>query len=202
MMLRTMSPRAPTAPPAAPLRVDCDFEDEFPGASASATECVINLVRTAQLVLAEMDRRRRTVADLSAAAAQILAVVEGAGEPLTPKVIARRMLVTTGTMTSILNTLERRGLIRRVPHPTDNRQIHIAITPRGRRLVDEVLPRVHGAEREMIAVLDEAEREQLVQLLARVQSRLGQLLDRPVALGRVQARRLADQRPKRRPAAR
>jgi hypothetical protein len=61
--------------------VDADFEQEFPGARRSATERVINLVRPLGYVLVEMDRRRRAVAGLSAAAAQVLAIVEGAGSP-------------------------------------------------------------------------------------------------------------------------
>src|SRR5262245_57040209 len=107
------------APGRPAVTVDDDFEEEFPDARRLATLVSVNLIRTATVLLAEIDRRRRTVADLSAAASQILAIVEGAREPLPPHVIAERLLVTSGTMTSLLDTLERRGLIRRVPHPTD-----------------------------------------------------------------------------------
>src|SRR5206468_9018460 len=95
------------------VSVDDDFEDEFPDARRAATLCATTLIRTANRLLAEIDRRRWTVADLSASASQILAVVEGAGEPLPPHVIAERLLITSGTMTSLLDTLERRGLVRR-----------------------------------------------------------------------------------------
>jgi len=47
---------------------------------------------------------------LSPSARQVLAVVEGAGEPLEPSVIAERVLITTGSMTSLLDNLEKRGL--------------------------------------------------------------------------------------------
>src|SRR5947208_10013388 len=96
-----------------PLRVGDDFEDEFPGASRSAAEVSANLVRTSDAFLAELHRRRREIADLSPSAFQALAVLEGAGEPLSGHVIAERLLVSSASMTSLLDTLERRGLIER-----------------------------------------------------------------------------------------
>src|SRR5947209_9503710 len=89
------------------VRVDEDFEVVLPDARRLATLSSANLVRAATLMLDEINRRRRTVAHLSATASQILAVVEGAGEPVSPHVIAERLLVTSGTMTSLLDTLER-----------------------------------------------------------------------------------------------
>lgn len=154
------------------VTVDDDFEDEFPDARRAATLCSASVIRTANRLLSEIDRRRRTVVDLSASASQILAIVEGAGEPLPPHVIADRLLITSGTMTSLLDTLERRGLIRRVPHPSDRRKLLIDITDEARRILDRMLPRVHGAERDTFAVLSDAECEILVGLLERVQARL------------------------------
>ena len=157
------------------VTVDDDFEDEFPDARRAATLCATNVIRTADRLLAEIDRRRRMVADLSASASQILAIVEGAGEPLPPHVIGGRLLVTSGTMTSLLDTLERRGLIRRVPHPSDRRKLLVDITDEARTVLDRLLPRVHGASRDAFAVLSDAECEVLVRLLARVQARLDAL---------------------------
>ncbi len=151
------------------------FEDEFPDGRRLATLASANLLRTANLLLAEIDRHRWTVADLSASASQVLAIVEGAGEPLPPHVIAERLLVTSGTMTSLLDTLERRGLIRRVPHPTDRRKLLIDITSEARRILDRMLPRVHGANRDVFAVLSDEECETLLGLLERVQAQLGAL---------------------------
>ena len=157
------------------IMVGDDFEDEFPDSRRAATLCAVNLIRTSNRLLAEIDRRRRTVADLSASASEILAIVEGAGEPLPPHVIADRLLVTSGTMTSLLDTLERRGLIRRVPHPSDRRKLLIDITDEARAILDRMLPRIHGASRDAFAVLSDAECETLVGLLERVQTRLQEL---------------------------
>ncbi|HEX6507434.1 MAG TPA: MarR family transcriptional regulator [Chloroflexota bacterium] len=174
------------------IAVDEDFEDEFPDARRAATLCAATLLRTANRLLAEIDRRRRSIADLSATGFEILAIVEGAGEPLTPHVIADRLLVTSGTMTSLLDTLERRGLIRRVPHPSDRRKLLIEITDEARTIVDRMLPRVHGASRDAFATLSDTECETLTELLERVQAQL-RVLEQETRLAgderRVQKRR-------------
>ena len=129
----------------APIRVPADFEREFPGASRSAAEVAANLVRTADALLAEFERRRREIADLSASAFQALAILEGADEPLAGHVIAERLLVSSASMTSLLDTLERRGLIERHRHPDDRRKVLIHLTDEARAIVDQMLPAVHAA---------------------------------------------------------
>ena len=83
---------------------------------------------------------------LSPSARQILAIVEGAGEPLEPSVIADRLLITTGSVTSLLDNLEKRGLVRRLPHPQDRRKLLIDITPTAQTIVDELLPSLHARD--------------------------------------------------------
>jgi len=160
-----------------PIRVDKTFTAEFPGASRSATEAGANLVHTATLFLDELNRRRATVTSLSPSACQVLAVLDGAGEPLPSNTIAERLLITTASMTSLLDTRERKGMVRRSPHPTDRRKILVSITPQASAIVDEMLPVIHGAQAAVFAPLTAAERRTFIALLARVQTRLGELVD-------------------------
>ena len=155
------------------------FEEEFPGASRSASDCSINLARTGSLFLGELARRRRPYADISVAAFQVLAIIEGEGTPLTPSVVAERMVTTTGTMTSLIDTLVRRGLVRRLPHPDDRRMLLIDITDAGRDMVDLVLPVTHRITKDIFQVLTEDERQRLLELLGRVQERLTVMREEP-----------------------
>lgn len=107
---------------------------------------------------------------LSPSARGVLAVVEGAGEPLEPSVIAQRIVVTTGSMTSLLDNLEKRGLVRRLPHPEDRRKLLIDITPQAQTIVDELLPSLHARERDVMdAALSTTEQRSLLRLLAKLQ---------------------------------
>lgn len=165
------------------------FEDEFPGASRSASDCSINVARTGSLMISELARRRRPYADISVAAFQVLAIIEGEGKPLPPSVVAERMVTTTGTMTSLLDTLVRRGLVRRLPHPDDRRMLLIDITDAGREVVDLILPVTHRITKDVFRVLTEDERQQLLELLGRVQERLVAMREEPVPTDPAPARR-------------
>jgi len=151
-------------------RVDDDFEDEYPGASALATECFANLFHAADLLMELHNRQSREQYQLSPSARQVLAVIEGARQPLEPSVIAERVLITTGSMTSILDTLERRGLVRRMPHPADRRKLLVDITPEAQAILDQLLPSLHARERDVISgALTTREQHELLRILAKVQ---------------------------------
>jgi DNA-binding MarR family transcriptional regulator len=172
-----------------PVRVPVDFEKEFPGASRSAAEVAANLVRASDAFLAELERRRREIADLSPSAFQALAILEGAGEPLAGHIIADRLLVSSASMTSLLDTLEGRDLIERHPHPTDRRKILIQLTDQARDIVDRMLPVVHAAATEAFTDLTESEREQLITSLATVRARLALVSGQPPSKPRARRKR-------------
>lgn len=178
--MRRDGTRRPSSPrePAPWIVVDENFETEYPGADRLATECYANLVRTGDRLIGLHDRQAWEDFRLSGTAKQALAVIEGAGEPLEPSVIADRLIITTGSMTSMLNTLERRGLIRRQPHPDDRRKLLIAITTKGTAITDEMLPSLHQRERTIISTaLTKAEQRQLRTLLAKVQASIARHAD-------------------------
>jgi DNA-binding MarR family transcriptional regulator len=115
---------------------------------------------------------RLTVDDygLSPSGRQVLAIIEGAGQPLEPTVIAERLLITTGSMTSLLDNLEKRELIRRLPHPEDRRKLLVDITPAAQTIVDTLLPSLHARENDIMnAALNAHEQQQLLGLVAKVQ---------------------------------
>ena len=116
------------------------------------------------------NRQSREEYQLSPSARQVLAVVEGAGQPLEPSVIAERVLITTGSMTSLLDTLEKRGLVRRMPHPDDRRKLLVAVTSEAQTILDELLPSLHERERDVMSdALSTGEQRELLQLIAKVQ---------------------------------
>ena len=173
------------------IRVPDDFEQEFPGASRSAAEAAANLVRAATAFDAEIGRRPRDIAGLSTSAFQALAILEGAGEPLTGHAIAERLLMTSASMTSLLDTLERRGLVERHPHPTDRRKVLIHLTGEAREIVDRVLPAVHAVITAALSDLAEPDREQLITSLTTIRSRLDALASQPSPAARARRKRRA-----------
>jgi DNA-binding MarR family transcriptional regulator len=171
------------------VEVPDDLEWEFPGASRSASEVTGSLVRTATALVAEVERPPREAANLSVSAFQTLAILDGAGEPLPAHAIAGRLLVSSASMTSLIDTLERRGLIERRPHPTDRRKILIHLTGDAQRIVDQQLPAIHAVIARAISDLTESDRQQLLASLTKIRTRLHALADQPPATPKARRKR-------------
>ncbi|MCG6156814.1 MarR family winged helix-turn-helix transcriptional regulator [Rubinisphaera margarita] len=78
--------------------------------------------------------------ELSAEESALLMVLVEAGQPLRRGEFAEIMLRDRTTITRQLDGLERKGLVRREPDPSDGRAILIHPTPRGTKLISKLLP--------------------------------------------------------------
>lgn len=109
---------------------------------------------------------------MSIATFNVLAILEGADQPLCPAEIGSRLLVTRGTVTGLLDSLEKQGLIRRLPDPQDRRMLRIQITQKARDLLARMRPGHFAGEAEMMSGLSQREQETLVRLLGKLQASL------------------------------
>lgn len=179
------------------MRVGEGFEAEYPDASALATECYVNLCHAGDLLMELHNRQTREDYGLSPGAREVLAIVDGAGEPLEPAVIAQRLLITTASITTLLDTLEKRRLVRRITHPDDRRKRLVVLMPEAERIVDEYVPAFHARERAVVSdALTAAEQRELLRLVAKVQQAAVRAGSRPPGRG---ARRVRRVRPVRTP---
>jgi len=99
-----------------PVRSSRQIAAEFPTMDPLASDVVINLIHTASMLADELRRRLRPHG-ISQTGFRILAILRIAGRPLSPVEIARRLRTTRGTVTGLLDSLEKRDLVRRNPHP-------------------------------------------------------------------------------------
>jgi DNA-binding MarR family transcriptional regulator len=151
------------------------FDATWPGASALATECVLNVYVLAQMIETRSVQwiQERGIPSLSAF--NVMTILDGAGEPLQPSEISARMMVTRGTMTGLLSSLERRGMIRRSAHAADGRAHLVTLTPAARRLVAEMMPRIHRAEKRLAGAINPERQRELIAALAELQGAAGEL---------------------------
>ena len=176
------------------VRVDADFEDEYPGADRTCTEAYASLCRTGEALLGELDRRVRLTFGIPQAAATALAVIDGAGVPLTPSQVSDRVLIASATMTATLDLLERRGWIRRVANPSDRRSTLIEITPDGRAATDQLLPGIRTLEKSVLSALTAGERAHLLDLLTKILAHAAEVAARqpePLSGRRIRPARLS-----------
>jgi DNA-binding MarR family transcriptional regulator len=97
----------------------------------------------------------------------MLATLRRAGEPfvLSPTQLFSTLMITSGTMTHRLKALEKRGLITRLSNPQDARSMLVALTPEGRRLIDEAVETHVANEHQLLAGLSDTQRQQLDEAL-------------------------------------
>ena len=100
----------------------------------------------------------------------VLAPLRRAGAPheLTPTELAKHRMMTSGGMTAALDRLERKGLVTRVPNPSDRRGSLVRLTDVGRDVIDEAMTQHVLTEQRLVASLDEHEQAQLRGLLRKL----------------------------------
>lgn len=82
--------------------------------------------------------------------------------------IGDRILLTSGSMTYVLDKLQKRGLIERRPSEEDRRVLYADLTPEGRRKIEIVFPEHADLIREMASVLTLEEQRSAAELLKRL----------------------------------
>ena len=79
--------------------------------------------------------------------------------------IGDSVLLTSGSMTYVVDKLEKRGLLERKPCREDQRATYIALTAEGRRLVGRIFPGHAAALERATAALSADEKREAIALL-------------------------------------
>ena len=93
-------------------------------------------------------------------------------EGLSQVELAQRMMVEKASLTSVLQAMEKSGLILRTRNADDHRKVNIFLTAAGRRLKEKVLPLGAGINRRAARGRSAEEVRKLRILLARVMRNL------------------------------
>ncbi|HEY8302806.1 MAG TPA: MarR family transcriptional regulator [Jatrophihabitans sp.] len=101
------------------------------GVMDEPTGLVVSALRSLDLAIdrvrtAFAHRYRITISD-----SLVVSHLAANGRRLRPSEIAARILVTSGTLTPMLDRLETAGFVRREPNPDDRRSVIVALTERG-----------------------------------------------------------------------
>jgi DNA-binding MarR family transcriptional regulator len=92
--------------------------------------------------------------------------------------LSRLLLVTSGNLTGIVDRLEQQRIVERRPDGKDRRVIRVALTDKGRRVTDRVLP-AHAADlEEILSFMPRVALNQLSELLGRLRDGLHARADR------------------------
>jgi DNA-binding MarR family transcriptional regulator len=96
--------------------------------------------------------------------------VLGAREGAIQQELGAVMGIDRSTMVLLVDELESAGLAKRRPHPDDRRAREVAITAKGRRVLERARRMARQVEDEVLGGLDAGERRELLALLPRVKA--------------------------------
>jgi DNA-binding MarR family transcriptional regulator len=154
------------------FRVPPGFEQEWAGARADATEVVLNVIRAGETLTALVDSFVRQRGLPSSTSLIVLEVLRGDGGPLAPSVVASRCFLSRPALSGVMDTLERRGMLRRYPDPADRRRALVEITAQGKETLERLLPGLHKAEVSWTNGLSDTQKAALLRSLGRLQQHL------------------------------
>jgi DNA-binding MarR family transcriptional regulator len=77
------------------------------------------------------------------------------------------------TISRAVTSLMRRKIIERVANENDRREFALQLTPKGRALYEELIPRLKRREQDILSCLSAAERKEFAAALGRIERSLG-----------------------------
>jgi DNA-binding MarR family transcriptional regulator len=138
------------------------FEGGIYEVTARISRIALHIARHQENVFGRFGLNRGDVGVLSALR------FAGPSKQLSPTQLFRGLMISSAGITSRLDRLEKRGLVRRERHPNDRRGVLVELTDEGRRVLDEAVRANTDAERELVATLDPGEARELAALLKKM----------------------------------
>jgi len=82
--------------------------------------------------------------------------------------IGKRILISSGNMTYVLDKLEAKGFIKRLPCPKDRRVTYAVLTDEGHKLISSIFPEHEQMIDQLFSQINKTEKEMLIYLLKKM----------------------------------
>jgi MarR family 2-MHQ and catechol resistance regulon transcriptional repressor len=136
------------------------------------------ILMKAYRALAQVDARSIAASGLGLSDFAVLEILLHKG-PLPVNTIGRQVMLTSGSITTAIDRLEEKQLVRRQACPEDRRVTYVMLTTTGRTLIRRIF-KVHANRLEtLFEPLSSTERSALATLLKKLGKQGESLLDRP-----------------------
>jgi DNA-binding MarR family transcriptional regulator len=154
-----------------------DFAHRFPSVDLEALEACLFFLRTAADVSEAFGMHFARFGLSEGKFTILMLLFENFQSGLSPSDCADRAGVTRGTITGLLDGLEREELVLRQAHQSDRRMITVHLTDKGLKFLEAMLPEHFRRTAGLFGQTSEAERKALIALLYRLRSGIPALRD-------------------------
>jgi DNA-binding MarR family transcriptional regulator len=137
-------------------RAQEEVKGDVPDLDLAVFRAMFGLSRATSRLVADFESVVQRPLGVSWSGFRLLFCLQVSG-PLQTRELARLLFTTPPTVSSVVNTLERRGLVRRERLDHDRRLVEMHLTPAGRRIVAQVSRAQHQRERSWVEDVDPAD---------------------------------------------
>jgi DNA-binding MarR family transcriptional regulator len=131
-----------------------------------------NLFRAASAVRNHFERTVLAEAGLSWTAFVVLWVTL-IWEPTETREIAEEASISKATLTGVLTTLEKMGLVKRSRSATDGRMVIVTVLPAGHKLMETLFPEFNRHEVDVVSDIKDNDRQALADMLRAITAKIG-----------------------------
>jgi DNA-binding MarR family transcriptional regulator len=146
-------------------------------ARENALRLWLRLLTCSNLIEGEIRRRLRDRFDVTLPRFDLMAQLEKAPEGMTLGDLSRRMMVSNGNITGLVERLAELGLVARTPHPTDRRAAFVSLTAEGRAAFAKMADAHASWIAELLSDFSACETRETMRLLAGIKQSVRRGID-------------------------
>ena len=151
-----------------------DYETAISGDDRLELRIWLRLLTCTNLIEHRVRRNLRETFDFTLPRFDLLAQLDRALDGLTMGELSRRLMVSNGNVTGLIDRLDGEGLVERRPAPDDRRAQLVRLTQAGKTAFDAMTPGHEAWIHDMLSGLSRRDMEALLDLLGKLKSSLGE----------------------------
>jgi DNA-binding MarR family transcriptional regulator len=149
--------------------------NEYPKVPAEAIEAALQFLRVAAFVNLRQEQCLSSFGLTNGRFYLLMLLRHEPSRSLSPSELAKRTQVTRGTMTQVVDALEKEQWVRRVDDPNDRRGMLIQLTSKGDNLLRKIMPDYLDRLNRVTKILNRGERKQLIDLMDKMRNGMSEL---------------------------
>lgn len=155
-----------------------DYETSLTKADRLDLRTALRVLTCTNMIDAQMRRRLRVSYGITLPRFDLMAQLDRVPEGVTMGELSRRLMVSNGNVTGLIDRLVGEGLVEHKPAPGDRRAQVVRLTPKGKKSFDAIAPEHRKWIEELFGGLDRQEMEALYALLGKLKQSLARSSER------------------------
>lgn len=151
-----------------------DYETALTKADRLDLRTSLRVLTCTNMIEAHMRRRLRDAYGITLPRFDLMAQLDRVPDGVTMGELSRRLMVSNGNVTGLIDRLVSEGLVERNPAPEDRRAQLVRLTPRGKKSFDAIAPEHLKWIQQLFSGLDRKDMEALYALLGKLKLSLAQ----------------------------